>query len=172
MSKKRWEVLSKLLKTQDLKMYSVAEIGVFEGKTCQYLLKHHKFSEYILVDPYVVYSEYIDLRSDNLKLYNAYQKVEELVNKNDFLKLYKMYSNEAVNYIPDESLDMVFIDANHDYEYVKNDIKLWKNKVKQGGIIAGHDYNYPGILGVKEAVDEIFGDRVTIASDYVWYVKN
>ena len=83
-----------------------------------------------------------------------------------------MYSTEAISNVQDNSLDLVFIDANHDYLFVKQDIELWKKKVKQGGIIAGHDYNYPGITGVKKAVDEFFGDRVKLESDYVWYVNN
>jgi hypothetical protein len=53
---------------------------------------------------------------------------------------YKQRSLEAVNSFEDESLDFVFIDANHKYEYVKADLEAWYPKVRQGGIIAGDDY--------------------------------
>jgi hypothetical protein len=69
----------------------------------------------------------------------------------------------AVNFA-DQSVDFVFIDADHVYDRVKEDILAWLPKVKPGGIIAGHDYNPPH--EVKQAVDEIFGSRViTIPSD-------
>jgi predicted O-methyltransferase YrrM len=48
-------------------------------------------------------------------------------------------------YIPsitDESLDWVYIDADHRYESVLNDLRLVYPKVKHGGIIAGHDFVY------------------------------
>jgi hypothetical protein len=40
----------------------------------------------------------------------------------------------------DESLDFVFIDANHAYDYVVQDIELWHQKVRHGGYLLGHDY--------------------------------
>jgi len=50
----------------------------------------------------------------------------------------QMTSEDAVDHIPD-NLDMVYIDGNHAYEYVKKDIELYYPKVKAGGIIGGHD---------------------------------
>jgi predicted O-methyltransferase YrrM len=41
----------------------------------------------------------------------------------------------------DESLDFVFIDGNHAYEWVVQDIALWSKKVRKGGIIYGHDFD-------------------------------
>lgn len=88
-------------------------------------------------------------------------------------------SSEAAARLPDGSVDFVFIDANHTKEFVRRDIAAWQPKIKPGGIIAGHDYNYPH--EVKEVVDEIFGSRVIpIPSDdfhptdrpfYCWKVQ-
>ena len=55
---------------------------------------------------------------------------------------------------PDESIDFLFIDADHSYEAVKKDLELWYPKVKHGGVISGHDYTEP--CGVKMAVDAFF----------------
>ncbi|MGE5307585.1 MAG: class I SAM-dependent methyltransferase, partial [Deltaproteobacteria bacterium] len=44
---------------------------------------------------------------------------------------------------------LIFIDGDHGYEGVKSDIELWKGKVVDGGILAFHDYTFPG---VKKAV--------------------
>ena len=57
----------------------------------------------------------------------------------------------------DGYLDFVFIDSNHDYKYVKEDIKEWSKKVRKGGIVSGHEYvnGFHGITyGVKQAVNE------------------
>jgi hypothetical protein len=42
--------------------------------------------------------------------------------------------------IKNESLDFVYIDANHKYDAVKKDLELWYPKVRKGGVFAGHDY--------------------------------
>ncbi|GAF81585.1 unnamed protein product, partial [marine sediment metagenome] len=49
-------------------------------------------------------------------------------------------SSDAVGTFYDESLDFVYIDGNHMYDYVKSDITEWSKKVRPGGIVAGHDY--------------------------------
>ena len=62
-------------------------------------------------------------------------------------------SEEYIKEIEDNSLDMVYIDAKHDYQTVERDLKSWDKKVKPGGFICGHDYN-PEWPGVVRAVDE------------------
>jgi hypothetical protein len=66
-----------------------------------------------------------------------------------------MTSEEASIQFANDSVDGVFIDANHLYSYVKKDIEVWFPKVKRGGFIAGHDfYN-----DVQKAVEEYFFPR-------------
>src|SRR5262249_27042005 len=50
-----------------------------------------------------------------------------------------MPSIEASALFPDESLDLVFIDGNHGYSHVKEDIQAWLPKVRPGGVLCGHD---------------------------------
>lgn len=52
----------------------------------------------------------------------------------------KKPSVEAALDFKDESIDIVYIDAEHDYNSVKNDVRAWKGKVKKGGLISGHDW--------------------------------
>jgi predicted O-methyltransferase YrrM len=68
----------------------------------------------------------------------------------------EMMSEDAVKHIPDNSLDFVYIDANHKYDFVMLDILLWSRKVRKGGVVSGHDYfNNPKYnMGVKPAVDD------------------
>lgn len=68
----------------------------------------------------------------------------------------KKSSMEAVKDVPDEFLDFVYIDADHTYEAVKEDIREWSRKVRPGGIVSGHDYYEfkSGRGGIIPAVDE------------------
>ena len=67
-------------------------------------------------------------------------------------------------------VDFVFIDAEHTYEGVRDDIIAWSPKVRPGGIIAGHDYTPERFPGVVAAVDEAFPNAITATSDLVWWV--
>lgn len=62
-------------------------------------------------------------------------------------------SMEALADVPDESLDFVYIDADHTFDHVMTDIIWWARKVKMGGIVAGHDYYRFRRAGVVQAVD-------------------
>jgi hypothetical protein len=62
-------------------------------------------------------------------------------------------SMDAVRDVPDESLDFVFIDANHTFDYVMQDIIEWSKKVRPGGMVSGHDYFRCRNFGVVPAVD-------------------
>ena len=53
----------------------------------------------------------------------------------------KDYSINAAKKIKNKSLDFCYIDANHKYEHVKNDLELWWPKVKKGGVFCGHDFS-------------------------------
>lgn len=68
----------------------------------------------------------------------------------------KKTSMEALGDFSDESLDFVFIDADHGYNFVKEDINGWSQKVREGGIVSGHDYYISKMdsVGVVQAVDE------------------
>ena len=77
------------------------------------------------------------------------------------------YSHDVAKQIPDDSVDLVFIDANHSYEYVKNDIIDYKPKIKLGGLLSGHDIDYPG---VSQAINEQF-NYYDVGPNYVWFLK-
>lgn len=65
-------------------------------------------------------------------------------------------SLDALRHFPDNSLDFVYIDANHDFPNFINDLHQWTKKVKVGGIVSGHDYavySYKKANHVKRALD-------------------
>lgn len=65
--------------------------------------------------------------------------------------LIRKRSMDAVGDFTNNSLDFVYIDANHSFDNIMRDILEWSTKVKKGGIVSGHDYNTGA--GVKSAVD-------------------
>lgn len=75
-------------------------------------------------------------------------------------------SSAAAAQFEDKSLDYVFLDADHTYEKVLQDIDAWRSKVRPGGMLAGHDYGEP--CGVKQAVDERFQANVLRTCWYVY----
>lgn len=80
--------------------------------------------------------------------------------------VWRMTSEQAAKVIPDNTLDFCYIDANHNYDGVKNDLDIWLPKIKLNGIICGHDYIEDGLhydqndgkligdFGVQKAVKE------------------
>lgn len=79
-----------------------------------------------------------------LNLYETFLKNIQPVN--EYITPMRMTSMQAVELYEDESLDFVFIDANHEYEYIYEDIEKWLPKVKYGGVLAGHDIAYPPVF--------------------------
>lgn len=143
-----WPCLYRDMVTKFPSGSSFVEVGVFKGQSLSYLIVEminaNKEFSITGIDLFVMPEISIDIVNSNLA------PVKGKFN------LIMGNSVEVVNNFGDESLDFVFIDANHDYESVKNDILAWMPKIKNGGILAGHDYFGSG---VKQAVDEILGEK-------------
>ena len=68
----------------------------------------------------------------------------------------------------DNSFDFIYIDGNHTYEWVKQDIEKSLPKLKRYSFIAGHDYNWPE---VRKAVNSTIGDVDFVFQDTSWIKK-
>lgn len=111
------------------------------------------------------------IHQDDPSILNDTLYQEFLENMKPVEKYYRpirMTSVAAAKLYEDHSLDFVFIDAQHDYESVKEDILAWKNKVKKGGILAGHDYNPEGDYGVGKAVRELLPNHFPAPTGWCW----
>ncbi len=176
---RRWETLYYLLKDREHKFG--AEIGAFRGATSRYLLENlPQLLQLICVDPWIKYPDFEKVIY-NRKLQKTdfestiYQEfLNSIQGYADRVDVIRDYSSKAVEYVDDNSLDFIFIDGNHSYEYVKEDIELWYPKIKKGGLISGHDYGqdpekYPG-FGVDKAVHEHFGNNFLVRNK-IWYLE-
>ena len=140
------------------------EIGVKTGAYSDLLLKVWKGERLISVDPWLedAPETYIDRANVPQSRQNEFYEItrERLSVHGDRSVIWRKTSAEAAKDVERGSLDFVYIDARHDYESVLEDLHLWYDKVRPGGIIAGHDYAdgvfEQGVFGVKRAVDEFF----------------
>ncbi len=178
--RKRWDLIIKIMRKRPHAIG--AEIGVWRGTNAQRILANLQgIEKYYCVDPWQLYSEHAKtLRVQSKERVYPHQRAY-----GDFLQRVKPWKNkviivrkmsmDALSLIPDEYLDWVFIDANHAYEYAKQDIIGWSAKVKQGGIIFGHDfYDKQKVIrevpfGVQRAVKELISNYHVDAQCNVWY---
>lgn len=89
-------------------------------------------------------------------------------------ELVREESEEAGQRFKDHSLDFVYLDADHSEEGVWKDLRTWAIKVREGGVIAGHDFGHPDFPGVQRAVQRFFnrfGWTVHEEGHGVWWVQ-
>lgn len=84
------------------------------------------------------------------------------------VKIIRGDSAETAAQFEDGSFDFAFIDADHSYTGCKRDIDAWHPKVRQGGMVCGHDYSQERWPGVVKAVEERYGADKMVFPDMVW----
>jgi hypothetical protein len=123
-----------------------AEVGVFKGGNALRILSMN-VKELILVDPYSAFTyirrDYIQKELDEaMKI--MLERITPYI-KNGTVNFLRKPSVEAAKLFPDNYFDFVYIDGDHSYEAAKADIIAWYPKVKNGGILSGHDYPTPTV---------------------------
>jgi len=137
-----------------------AELGVQTGVTYFHLIDNCPDLELIGVDTWI--------NPANQKDYDrCWKYVETMTKDNPRCKIMKMTTHVASKQIENGSLDFIFIDADHSYRGVKQDIQDWLPKIRKGGTISGHDIGTPS---VKKAVVELLGEYKEGINE-VWYKK-
>ena len=173
-----------------------AEIGCWTGRFTSVLSKFVR--EKIYVIDWFKGSEHTSLKKtseeeDIREVFIDNMKTLDLLDK---IELLTMTSYEASKLINNVSLDFIFIDSDHRYEYIKQDLDIWYPKIKIGGLLIGHDcekyykdlsneekkmidegilLGVPwieiGHLGVIKAVYEKFNSNYTITNQMWWSIK-
>jgi len=166
--------LIKILKGREIS--NVVEIGVFKGDNAFGLLKELPIDLLVGVDPYIRYPEF-DNNLSNKKGVVARADLNQV--KKDMLSrmekfssrfvLMEAFSGEAATQFDDETFDFIFIDGNHYYDYVYEDILIWFPKLKKGGIISGHDYVNKPNYGIIQAVDNLLPKASFALGPKVWW---
>ncbi len=130
----------------------IAEIGVADGRFALTLCQTIPDIDYIGVDPWAPYSG--NRRGGPLEQHvrNYNRALERLRPFN--ARLMGQTSVAVGLRLEADTLDAVYIDGNHAYEYVRTDLQVWSDKVRPGGIVAGHDFFQFAGAGVIRAVTE------------------
>lgn len=147
------------------------EVGSWKGTSSSYMaveiINSKKKIKFYCVDTWKGSEEHQDDKDViNDTLFNVF--INNMKSVKEYYFPIKNNSKEASKLFEDNSIDFVFIDASHKYEDILNDIKCWLPKVKYGGIIAGHDYEYKSI---KDAVAVYFSDIKVQENCWVHKVK-
>jgi quinol monooxygenase YgiN len=137
---------------RELNLKVGAEIGVESGEFSASLVKHNPGLRLYCIDawkPYEAYRNHVG----QPKFEQFYERAKARLAPHDCVIIRKL-SMAAVKDFEDETLDFVYIDGNHDFQFVVNDLVEWAKKVKKGGVVAGHDYFHSarGPFHVIEAV--------------------
>ena len=152
------------LYSQAKQMETIIELGSWKGKSTHALASGCK-GELWCVDHWQgsIGDNSVDLAKQEDIFSIFLDNIKQFKNIN----ILKMSTNEAVKQFEDKSIDMIFIDASHDYAEVKNDITNWYPKAKK--LICGHDYQlaFPGVIqAVNEKIDGVEGGWGSI-----WFKK-
>ena len=107
------------------------------GQLAEFILENSKNSTLYCIDPYIKYDNYDDALNNITDDYLFTIVYNKLKNKfGDRVIFVRKFSSDAVESIPD-NIDFLYIDGNHQYKYVKEDLMNYYSKVKLDGYIIG-----------------------------------
>jgi hypothetical protein len=158
------DLISYINSIHPTKSMRLLEIGAYTGESTSIFCQH--FESVTTIDPHL-YSSTNPNHASGSEVYGAFcfrMKVH-----NNYTIIQKT-SNDAFEELANQQFDVVYIDGNHDYDYVKQDILNYQKLVKPGGFITGHDYG-DGWLEVQKAVDECLGKPQMRFRDASWLVR-
>jgi hypothetical protein len=174
----RWNALMDRFPDKDAKIVG-AELGVWRGKMSEQLLKGMPNLHLLMIDRWAPPEPGDSYHTSGSEMALCdHQKFNQVFNEairrvkpfKERYTFFKMLCEEASKNIENHSLDFVFIDADHSYEGVKNDIIHWKDKVKPGSWLGGHDWGNFKKGNVKKAVEEFF-DQIELDANSTWWVR-
>ena len=153
---------------------NIVEIGCYCGSSTLIISDVFPNSKMSCVDGWTSYIEdgaTYTLEAQAAELKEAEIIFDERISSRPNISKKRMLSLDYVKEVEDESIDFVYIDGNHSYSFVKDDINHWLPKIKTGGVISGHDWCWQT---VQRSVLETMGkEPFQTFIDSSWmYIKN
>lgn len=122
----------------------MAEIGCYAGESTLMFSQHAKLIH--AIDPW----------SGSPENTNSEIIFDFVTRRSPNIHKIKRRSEEVYQDFPNRSLDLVYLDGDHSYAAVKRDLTLWLPKVKKGGCLAGHDWDFDWSTYWKNPIPENF----------------
>lgn len=135
------------------------EIGTFYGGNICSIMKTYASaanSEVHCVDPWKDYNEYSEYKNDQQNIYTKFlANMSKLPhNEIDKLHIHRGFSSDVILSFPNIYFDIIYIDGNHDAQFVLEDAVLSFKKLKSGGYLIFDDYTWDGVKkGVHSFLD-------------------
>jgi predicted O-methyltransferase YrrM len=160
------------------KSIKAMEIGTWKGDNAKSILKELNINNLILVDPYKWYDGFERKHGriyDTINMDKLYLKVKRIFEDYENVRVIRDKSSELNRNEIGDKFDFIYIDGNHEYKFVKEDIIKFYDFVRKGGILAGHDFTYSTSNGaIIDAVTEFLKDKnnklYVMGSDW-WIIK-
>jgi hypothetical protein len=145
-----------------------AEIGVHQGDFSQQILEIAKPKKLFLIDPWKYFTDPKHARS----MYGGERASQEIMDErhasvaarmdqqiaDGVVEIRRETSAAAAVRFPDQFFDFVYVDGDHTYEGVKEDLRLYMPKIRSGGLLIGDDYRDGWGVGVVKAFHELLAD--------------
>ncbi len=138
---------------QELGFKNGAEIGVEAGIFSEEICKANPKLKLYCIDPWKAYPGYIEHTSQQ-ELDNLYEETLRRLKPYN-CRIIRGFSEDVYELFDDESLDFVYIDGNHEFLHVTQDLVYWSPKVRKGGLIAGHDFRRNSKKYINDVKDVI-----------------
>ena len=133
-----------------------AEVGAFYGANMVSVAETyglHPESTLIAIDPWTDYVDYPEYKGEQMTIYNAFTQNMEDCGLKERVSVMRGYSHEVLPTLEDNSFDIIYIDGNHEPEYVLEDAVLAFRKLKVGGRLIFDDYGWGGPDLTKRGID-------------------
>lgn len=138
------------------KQINYLEIGTFYGANIISVANsygQHKDSRLYCIDPWEDYDDYPEYKNEQSNIYNSFINNIEKAGVKDKIIINRGYSNLEIPKFQDEFFDIIYIDGNHEPEYVLEDAVLSFRKLKKNGVMIFDDYGWGGPDLTKKGID-------------------
>ena len=138
------------------KSINYLEIGAFYGANLLSVEKYYASqndSKLYCIDPWEDYENYPEYKNEQPKIYNAFIKNIENSGVKHKIIINRGHSNLEIPKFEDEFFDIIYIDGNHEPEYVLEDAVLSFRKLKKNGIMIFDDYGWGGPDLTQKGID-------------------
>lgn len=127
---------------------TAVEVGVWLGEFSQAILDNLDIKKIYLIDPWkihkhidkIYYINRADTANNQIEMDRLYHNTIKRFKGNNKVQIYRKSSVEASKLFVDGSLDFVYIDGCHDYNFVFDDLNHWSKKINNKGLLICDDY--------------------------------